>query len=173
MAFAIDLFCGTGGWADGLMAAGLHVIGYDILPNPSFRGEFRRMPVQYILPSELVGAVVICASPPCTEFSRHDQPWTRKRNPPPPDMSLVRAAFRLGELSGVPLVLENVRGAQKFIGPAQARFESCYLWGDGVPALLPAWTRRRHKERFASNQVMLRARVPYALAYHIGQCYRP
>lgn len=27
---AIDLFCGLGGWAEGLLAEGWHVVGFDI-----------------------------------------------------------------------------------------------------------------------------------------------
>src|SRR5579872_1495075 len=36
----------------------------------------------------------------------------------------------------IPLVVENVRGAQKWVGRARWNFGSFYLWGD-VPALMP------------------------------------
>jgi hypothetical protein len=36
----------------------------------------------------------------------------------------------------IPMVIENVRGAQKWIGRARWNFGSYYLWGD-VPALMP------------------------------------
>jgi len=39
----------------------------------------------------------------------------------------------------IPLVVENVRGAQPWVGRAKANYGSFYLWGD-VPALMPkAW----------------------------------
>lgn len=34
------------------------------------------------------------------------------------------------------MIVENVRGAQKWVGPARWRYGSFYLWGD-VPALMP------------------------------------
>ncbi len=36
----------------------------------------------------------------------------------------------------IPLIVENVRGAQKWVGRARWNFGSFYLWGD-VPALMP------------------------------------
>jgi hypothetical protein len=36
----------------------------------------------------------------------------------------------------IPLIVENVRTAQEFVGPASWHFGSFYLWGD-VPALMP------------------------------------
>jgi len=36
----------------------------------------------------------------------------------------------------IPLIVENVRGAQKWVGQARWNFGSFYLWGD-VPALMP------------------------------------
>ena len=36
----------------------------------------------------------------------------------------------------VPMIVENVRGAQKWVGKARWNFGSYYLWGD-VPALMP------------------------------------
>ena len=36
----------------------------------------------------------------------------------------------------IPLIVENVRGAQKWVGRARWNYGSFYLWGD-VPALMP------------------------------------
>ena len=44
----------------------------------------------------------------------------------------------------VPLVVENVRGAQSWVGRARWNYGSFYLWGD-VPALMPAPTKRNFK----------------------------
>jgi hypothetical protein len=41
------------------------------------------------------------------------------------------------EASGIPHVIENVRCAQKFVGRANGRCGSFYLWGDAVPPLMP------------------------------------
>jgi hypothetical protein len=44
----------------------------------------------------------------------------------------------------IPMVIENVRGAQKWVGRAQWNYGSFYLWGD-VPALMP-FTLKRHSK---------------------------
>jgi len=52
--------------------------------------------------------------------------------------SCFRIQREASEASGshIPLVLENVKGAQRWIGPAKWHYGSYYLWGD-VPALMP------------------------------------
>ena len=56
--------------------------------------------------------------------------------------ALFDACFRIqreaSEAAGhhIPMVVENVRGAQKWVGRARWNFGSFYLWGD-VPALMP------------------------------------
>src|SRR6185369_3195304 len=69
-------------------------------------------------------------------------PWSRAKALPPPDNTLFDACFRIQreacEAAGrhIPLIIENVRGAQKWVGKARWNFGSFYLWGD-VPALMP------------------------------------
>jgi hypothetical protein len=50
----------------------------------------------------------------------------------------VRIQREASEAAGryIPLVVENVRGAQPWVGRARWKFGSFYLWGD-VPALMP------------------------------------
>ena len=62
--------------------------------------------------------------------------------------ALFEACFRIQreacEAAGhhIPLVVENVRGAQKWVGRAAWNFGSYYLWGD-VPALMPNTRHRK------------------------------
>ena len=69
-------------------------------------------------------------------------PWKRAKALPPPDNSLFEACFRIQREAIVaadrfiPLVVENVKGAQKWVGRARWHHGSYYLWGD-VPALMP------------------------------------
>jgi hypothetical protein len=48
------------------------------------------------------------------------------------------------------MVVENVNGAQKWVGKARWHFGSYYLWGD-VPALMPLAVGRKVETRQAAN----------------------
>ncbi len=98
-------------------------------------------------------------------------PWTRAKNPPEPDLSLVQACFRIASEAGVPLILENVRGAVPYLGHPMVRYGSRYLWGDGVPALVP-FAPTSQKERLSSSQRRERAIIPMCLSSHIARCYQ-
>ena len=70
---AIDLYCGLGGWTDGLLAEGYDVIGFDIEQHAY--GE-HRYPAQLVVQdvctlhgSQFKSAALIVASPPCQEYS--------------------------------------------------------------------------------------------------------
>lgn len=143
---AIDLFCGLGGWTEGLMAEGWHVIGFDI--ERHVYGE-HRYPAQLVLQdvltlhgSQFREADLIVASPPCQAYSYRAMPWKRAKALPPPCNALFEACFRIQreacEAAGrhIPLIVENVRGAQPWVGRARWNYGSFYLWGD-VPALMP------------------------------------
>ena len=62
----------------------------------------------------------------------------------------------------IPLIVENVRGAQKWVGRARWNFGSFYLWGD-VPALMPMTsaikTRRIVIQSFAGCYKPVRMRA--------------
>jgi hypothetical protein len=143
---AIDLFCGLGGWTDGLLAEGWDVIGFDI--EQHVYGEHRypaQLVVQDVLTlhgSQFRNADLIVASPPCQAYSYRAMPWKRAKALPPPDNTLFEACFRIkreaSEAAGrdIPLIVENVRGAQKWVGRARWNYGSFYLWGD-VPAIMP------------------------------------
>jgi len=142
----IDLFCGLGGWTEGLLAEGYYVVGFDI--ERHVYGE-HRYPAQLVLQdvltlhgSQFKDAALIVASPPCQAYSWRAMPWKAAKAAPPPDNSLFEACFRIQreacEAAGrhIPMVVENVKGAQKWVGRARWNFGSFYLWGD-VPALMP------------------------------------
>lgn len=135
---AIDLYCGSGGWTAGLQAEGFRVIGVDLERHPDYTGDLIIADTRTLAGAQFAAATIITASPPCQEFSRWDQPWplTKNHRRTQPDLTLVQAAFRIAAEAGAPIIMENVRGAQRFIGPARAHYGPFYLWGD-VPALLP------------------------------------
>lgn len=143
---AIDLYCGLGGWTEGLLAEGYRVVGFDI--ERHVYGE-ARYPAQLVIQDVLTihgrqfkQAALIVASPPCQAYSYRAMPWKRAKALPPPDNALFEACFRIQreacEAAGhhIPLVVENVRGAQPYVGRSKYHFGSFHLWGD-VPALMP------------------------------------
>jgi hypothetical protein len=198
---AIDLFCGLGGWTEGLLAEGYQVIGFDI--EQHVYGE-HRYPAQLVLQDvrtlhgrQFKDAALIVASPPCQAYSYRYLPWGR--NLPPPSNELFDACFRIqreaSEAAGrhVPMVVENVVGAQKWVGRARWKYGNYYLWGD-VPALMPI-VRRVSKSpgvgpkgwgggrdvcgRTSSGSVARKrvsamiAKIPLPLARHIAASWRP
>lgn len=162
---AIDLFCGLGGWTDGLIATGYEVVGFDI-ERHAYGGH--RYPAQLVLQdvtmlhgAQFRDAALIVASPPCQEYSYMAMPWTRAKQIAAalrgegdfPDgytgsrtvaelTALFDACFRIqreaSAMAGrhVPMVVENVKGAQPWVGRGRGHYGSYYLWGD-VPALMP------------------------------------
>jgi len=155
---AIDLCCGLGGWTEGLMAEGFHVVGYDIeehkYGDERYPGDLVLEDVLQIHGSRFAHVDLIVASPPCQEYSYMAMPWSlakAKRAKILADETgaerarlnrIFDACFRIqreaSEAAGrhIPLVVENVRGAQEWVGKAVAHFGSFYLWGD-VPLPLP------------------------------------
>lgn len=196
----IDLYCGLGGWAEGFLAEGYDVIGFDIerhrVPKARKQWDATKLPpgnsapqrwsdrkVQRLsgaggnqvldaidyqdgwdeYPGQLVlqdvltldgrqfrNAACIVASPPCQAYSYRAMPWKKAKALPPPDNTLFDACFRIqreaSQAAGryIPMVVENVCGAQKWVGRAKWHYGSYYLWAD-VPALMPYAFSVAHK----------------------------
>lgn len=170
----LDLCCGLGGWARGFIDAGWIVVGFDVEPLP-YPGHFCLGDVREVDPEAWRGVDLVVASPPCTEFSKWDKPcWYPRDTLSPPDLSITEACFGIAKAIGCPIILENVRGAQAFIGRSVARYGSRYLWGDGVPALLPSAppsSKTTGKGKNAWLSPRERAIIPYPLARWIADCY--
>jgi site-specific DNA-cytosine methylase len=152
---AIDLFCGLGGWTEGLLAEGYYVVGFD--NHRHVYGE-QRYPAQLVIQDVLTlhgrqfkDATLIVASPPCQEYSYMAMPWTRAKERARQyrageldvkDLTaLFDSAVRIGQEAGVPTVIENVRGAIPWVGRSRWNYGSYHLWGD-VPALMPMTMKR-------------------------------
>jgi hypothetical protein len=156
---AVDLYCGLGGWTEGLLAEGWRARGYDIeahaYGDERYPGEFVQRDILDMHGSEIADADLIVSSSPCTEYSYMAMPWSRAKAKAAAiraDVTgdalrklnaLFDAQFRLqreaSEAAGryIPMVVENVRGAQPWVGPAKWSYGSYYLWGD-IPALMPS-----------------------------------
>jgi hypothetical protein len=153
---AIDLFCGLGGWTDGLLAEGYDVIGFDIERHEygahRYPGRLVIQDVRTLHGSQFKDAALIVASPPCQEYSYMAMPWSKAKALAADYRAGVRDVGQLTELFDacfriqreacaaagrhIPLVVENVRGAIPWVGRSRWNFGSFHLWGD-VPALMP------------------------------------
>lgn len=153
---AIDLYCGLGGWTEGLLAEGYDVIGFDIerheYGDAKYPAQLVLQDVLTLLGRQFKDVALIVASPPCQEFSYMAMPWTKAKEKARAIREsaderrrlteLFDACFRIQreaiEAAGrhIPLVVENVRGAIPWVGRSRWNFGSFHLWGD-VPALMP------------------------------------
>ena len=148
---AVDLCCGLGGWTSGLLAEGWDAVGFDV-ERHQYGDE--KYPAQLVLQDiftidgrQFRGKVsLIVASPPCQEFSYMAMPWSRAKTIAAEYQSGARdvrkltalfdACVRIGREAECPIVIENVRGAQPWVGRSRWAWGSFHLWGD-VPALMP------------------------------------
>lgn len=156
---AIDLFTGLHGWSEGLVAEGWEVIGFDLEDMCKQFGQLRPQHVHLVIQdvltlhgSQFKDAALIVASPPCQEYSYMAMPWSLAKEKQAKILAspseqkrltaLFDACFRIQreacEAAGkhIPLIVENVRGAQKWVGRSHWNYGSFHLWGD-VPALMP------------------------------------
>lgn len=142
------------------MTEGYRTVGFDVQAHDygtgGYPGELVLRDVRSISGRELVAKygvpACIVASPPCQEFSYMAMPWTKAKEKRRRILAsetekarltdLFNQCFRVqrevSEATGhhVLMVVENVRGAQEWVGKARWNFGSFYLWGD-VPALMP------------------------------------
>src|SRR6202142_3937434 len=83
MPLAIDLFCGLGGWTDGLLAEGYDVVGFDIerhvYGEHHYPAHLVIQDVRTLHGSQFRNATLIVASPPCQAYSYRAMPWKRAK----------------------------------------------------------------------------------------------
>lgn len=160
---AIDLFCGLGGWTEGLLANGWEVVGFDIerhqYGDQKYPSQLVLQDVMTIHGSQFATADLIVASPPCQEYSYMAMPWTLAKQKRREYLdgtrdvndltALFDACFRIQreacEAAGrhIPMIVENVRGAQEWVGESRWKYGSFHFWGD-VPALMPIGKAVKH-----------------------------
>lgn len=131
----LDLYCGLGGWAQGFVEQGHEVTGYDIIDfAEKYPGKFVKADLLTL--SDFPSADLVVASPPCTDFSKASFPATWKsvqKFPPdiPGALKLFNRVFEIVELVKPRyFIIENVRGAQKYVGKARMHIGSRYFWGN-------------------------------------------
>ena len=112
---ALDLYCGAGGVARGLQQAGfLHVTGVDLAPQPNYCGDafIRADALAFLERADLSEFDFIWASPPCPRFTEMRHAPGAKGDAHPDLITPTRALLKR---SGKPWVIENVKGAKKYL----------------------------------------------------------
>ncbi len=104
----LDLFCGAGGAAKGYADAGFEVVGVDIKPQPNYPFRFIRSEALRYLADPPWTFDAIHASPPCQAYTHARVLGHRGRSDHP---ELIEETRRLLRDTGLPYVIENVKGA--------------------------------------------------------------
>lgn len=209
-----ELFAGCFGWSIGWLEMGGRSIGFDLehlehhgeVPAGA---QLVIQDVRTIHGSQLKNVSLILASPPCTEYSYMAMPWKRSKQIAAALVgqaefpagytgsrtieelnSLFNACFRIqreaSEAAGhhIPMVVENVCGAQKWVGRAKWKHGNWYLWGD-VPVLMPRVLGKEGQKGFSHNGTRkadwphnhiggaMAAKIPEPLARHIARVFKP
>lgn len=145
-----DFFCGLGGASEGFLAEGWECVGIDNerhdYGNGGYPGHLILQDIMTFHGSQAKDADFLWFSPPCQAFSWMAMPWSlakKKAAEISEDYwkwyELTRLFVRCFEIQleaseaaghHIPLIVENVRGAQPWVGPAKAHYGSFYLWGD-------------------------------------------
>jgi len=185
---ALDLFCGLGGWSDGLAEEGFEVLGVEIEP---YIAELYKHPVIIQDVRELAGADfsgydLIVGSPPCRDFSRMTDrgytPWAVPKDPAR-GYELVRSFLRIvSEAEPRYWLLENVPGLAKYcvendLPPGKPRCKArlsktmvrCF-WGNYPSFLIPKDLEKRNlRDIQGPLRKWERAKIPLPVARALGR----
>lgn len=155
----IELFCGLGAVSKVFEEEGWRAVGFDIERHVYGPERYRcQLVLQDVLTlhgSQFRDADFIWASPPCQEFSFMAMPWSRAKQieaalrgegefpagyrgsrTVAELRALFDSCFRIQREASmaagrhIPMVVENVKGAQPWVGQAKANFGSFFLWGN-------------------------------------------
>jgi DNA (cytosine-5)-methyltransferase 1 len=110
----LDLYCGAGGAGVGYARAGFDVFGVDIAPQPSYPFEFLQWDARLFLQShafEVFRFDAIHASPPCQTHVRGLAAVNDALGRTNDHRDLIGETRELLRATGLPYVIENVRGA--------------------------------------------------------------
>lgn len=150
----VDLYCGTGGWSDGLSLEGFKMLGVEIQPDIAklYKHDVIVADVTTLDGSRFQGFDVIVGSPPCRDFSiqtnlayRKGNAWTVPPDPEGQGLKLVKAFLKfVEEANPTYWLMENVPRLSNYLD-LKPRVVKCPIglhmrrnfWGNFPPFLIP------------------------------------
>jgi len=179
---ALDLFCGLGGWSEGLAEEGFYVLGVEVERKIAelYKYDIIVADVRTLNGRRFRGFDVIVGSPPCRDFTRMCDHAVRKdgtiwrwREPKNPWRGLenVKAFLRIvKEAQPKFWLMENVPGLCKYLDIPPKRkvrltrtMVRCF-WGNFPPFLVPCVERQKMEDVGGSLRKWLRAKIPLAVS---------
>lgn len=198
---ALDLFCGLGGWSDGLALEGFEVLGVEIDPKIAKQykhniivDDIKNIEKLYnFYKKQFHNFDLIVGSPPCRDFSifakRFGSTW--KKNPPNPKkgLELIQVFLNFIKKSKPSYwLMENVPGLIPYLN-IKSRFTTCLgppekqqmrrtFWGNFPYFLIPIQHNmkvarfRPEVGRQAKRNSLDRSKIPLPIARALGKAVK-
>jgi len=179
---ALDLFCGLGGWSDGLAMEGFEVMGVEIDPkiaslykHPVLIEDVRNLPGKMFKDFDL-----IVGSPPCRDFSVATyfgkKYWKEKPNPEN-GLTMVKSFLRIVEEAKPGYwLMENVPRLQEYIDLEPkckvnlTKYMRRAFWGNFPPFLIVIdGTQPKIQDFQGKYRKWERARIPMSISRALGK----
>lgn len=187
---ALDLFCGLGGWSDGLALEGFEVLGVEIEPKIAELYKHRVIvaDVRDLDGEDFHGYDLIVGSPPCRDFSTMTQAnkgYPNRRPPNPSEGLKLIKAFTdfVGKANPSFWAMENVRRLEQFYDKKPiwrfyiSKQGKRSLWGN-IPLPMMKDFRSNRNMEFGFLKLsyrmrsVARARIPLPIARALGRAVR-
>jgi site-specific DNA-cytosine methylase len=172
----LDLCSGLGGASQPALDRGWRVIRVDIdlRFKPDIVADVRNLPLKPF------HVDVLWASPPCTEFTKTSLPaswaqyrydgWLPTAESIAHSIELVKACRSFADEMVAPWIIENVRGARKWLtpllGPVRAMTSGHVFWSN-MPLLIPPGLNGRKwliaPTKDPRDRAAMRAKIPYEI----------
>lgn len=181
----LDLFCGLGGWSDGLALEGFDVVGVELVPmiaelykHKVILADCCHLPLRTDVPWDL-----IVGSPPCRDFTKGtDAHWKIKKNPAQ-GMKLINAFLKVIKMMRPRYwLMENVWGATRYLKlKPRGMFRlsrTMYrpFWGNFPAFLVPIDYKKKAISKIKGVPHALRsnerARIPLPVARALGRAIK-
>ena len=180
---ALDLFCGLGGWSDGLAAEGFDVTGVELVPMVArlYRHKVILADCCYLPLRDGLKWDLIVGSPPCRDFVKGSDKWWKIKKNPAHGVKLITAFLDyVKQAKPRYWLMENVWGATKYVRiKPRGNFKlsrTMYrpFWGNFPAFIVPVdYTKKTMKEisdgPHRKLRSVLKAKIPLPVARALGR----